>query len=75
MREKVDRKAKLAPPGSEREKFFERPGLISVNLGPEGIDEKTAKKLNQLMKDIDAGKVKEGIPEKVLERDKRLKMV
>jgi len=71
MKEKVDRVELLGPEGSELRKFRLRPGC--VNEGRDGIDEETARKLNELFDKVDRGEAIEGIPEEVLEREKQLK--
>lgn len=48
-----------------------RVGLI--HLGPEGLDEATAAKLNQIIDDIESGKDPGGLPPEWIEQDKRLK--
>lgn len=73
MRKKVDRDQFLGPEGSELRKFMMKPGC--VNEGPEGIDEETAGKLNKLLDKAHRGELKEGIPEKVLEREKEIKFL
>ena len=70
MRKKIKRADLCGPEGSERRKFMERKGM--VRLGRKKLSEETARKLNQHMKDIDDGKIKEGIPGDVLRKEKKL---
>jgi hypothetical protein len=69
-RKKINRIELLGPPGSELRKFWLRPGC--VNVGHEGIDEETARKMNELFDKVDRGEATEGIPAEVLEREKEL---
>jgi len=71
MRKKFDRDKLLGPKGSELRKLMMRPGRLE--LGPEGIDEETARKLNEHFDKVDRGEATEGIPKEVLEREKQLK--
>ncbi|MFA5188837.1 MAG: hypothetical protein WC460_05745 [Patescibacteria group bacterium] len=70
-RKSFNRDKFLGPPGSELRKLMMRPGRLE--LGPEGIDEETAKKLNELFEKVERGEVPEGIPQHVLEREKQLR--
>lgn len=68
MSKKFGRDARLGPKGSEIRKLLLRPG--NINLGKEGLTEEAAQQLNQLLDDVEAGKVEPITREELVELEK-----